>query len=541
MSMSLPTQTANRYRIREAASRGQGWRCRIRESAGDFGSEGERLERLRLKAEIEQWIAQQVDPVIYRQGRRIGPLAKAHFSLDCMARCLLLRCRMRGSELRAPVLRAVRDQYGAVVLHTRLARETEILEIRPANESLAQCPLEETRRQFQTEVGRLIKRHFPGSQVLKSTLSSDLEHSLSGKYVRVQLRARGVDWLAIAVGPEETQATIDGVLGNGLLWRDLLRQRGLALRDKLAILAPEGKLLVLKSRLGWIRGAGRDIQLFSIEPGCRMLRLADLADCGNLNTAVTQVETLLDFGEVHDDPRVPRLLGLAPGQIAFSRTGNTLVFRLRGLELAQLQLGNRSRLMSRCCTPAEIRTEGDWNRFAATVESTAAEQSGPTRPGNTSCRARPERWLESLLLQDIRAIDARLDPRFVYPQVPAFLGGDRGMIDLLTVTADRRLAILELKASEDIDLPLQGLDYWLRVRWHHSRNEFQDRGYFPGISLSALPPRLFFVGPQFRFHSTFPRLAAQIDPAVPLIQVGLNEDWQEGVRVVLRRFLTPAA
>jgi hypothetical protein len=281
--------------------------------------------------------------------------------------------------------------------------------------------------------------------------------------------------------------------------------------------------------------------LFSIDSGFRALSQADLADCGNLDTAITRVQTLLDLGDLHGDQRVQRLLGLAPGQIACSRTGNSLAFRLRGLQVAQLQLGSRSRLTSPFCTPAEIRTEADWRRFAAAMENMVAQQNGPARPGNTAFRARPERWLESLLLEDIRAVDARLDPRFVYPQVPAFLGGDRGMIDILTVTTDRRLAILELKANEDIELPMQGLDYWLRVRWHHSRNEFQDRGYFPGPPLSALPPLLFFVSPQFRFHSTFPRLVAQIDPAVPLIQVGINEDWQEGVRVVLRRFLSPGS
>jgi hypothetical protein len=30
---------------------------------------------------------------------------------------------------------------------------------------------------------------------------------------------------------------------------------------------------------------------------------------------------------------------------------------------------------------------------------------------------------------------------------------------------DGRLAVLELKAGEDIHLILQAVDYWLRVRW----------------------------------------------------------------------------
>ena len=59
------------------------------------------------------------------------------------------------------------------------------------------------------------------------------------------------------------------------------------------------------------------------------------------------------------------------------------------------------------------------------------------------------------------------------------------MIDVLTVTREAASRVVELKADEDIHLPLQGLDYWSRVAWHHARNEFRRFGYFPGRELSA--------------------------------------------------------
>jgi len=64
------------------------------------------------------------------------------------------------------------------------------------------------------------------------------------------------------------------------------------------------------------------------------------------------------------------------------------------------------------------------------------------------------------------------------------------MIDVLTVAREGRLAVLELKADEDIQLPLQGLDYWSRVAWHHARGEFQRFGYFPERELSSESPLL---------------------------------------------------
>ncbi|HEU0005494.1 MAG TPA: hypothetical protein VFS12_05825, partial [Terriglobia bacterium] len=497
----------------------------------------ERQEQLQLKARIEGWIERQRDPVLYRQGRRVGRLNQVRFSLDCIVKNLVLNCRIQGTNLRARLLQATQDDFGTVALQAELLGRMEIFEIRPALESLISRPLQETRSDFRQAIENLIRRNYPKAQILKSSLSTDLEHSLSGKYVRLQFRSGNCWRIAIAACPQEDQATIDGLLSNGLLWRDFLRQRGLAGQDTLLLLAPWDKLLVLKSRLGWISGAGRDIQLMTMDSETETLTPVDLWDCGNLDTALTQVQTISDGRSLDDDERVRRVLSLAPEQITWSRSenGNTVAFRIRGLEFAHLQLGRRSRLTFGVGLPAVVRTEADWGRLKDTVDELLAEQSTPLRAGNSRVAPRPERWLESLLLQDIRAIDARFDPRFVYPQVPAFLGGDRGMIDILSVTSEGRLAVLELKVSEDIELPMQGLDYWLRVRWHHARNEFQTHGYFPSVTLSPLPPLLFFVCPQFRYHSSFPLLTGQIEPAVPLIQVGINENWREGVRVVLRR------
>lgn len=96
----------------------------------------------------------------------------------------------------------------------------------------------------------------------------------------------------------------------------------------------------------------------------------------------------------------------------------------------------------------------------------------------------PERWLESLVVADVSVIDQRFDSGALYSQVPAFSASDRAMLDVLTTTHDGRLALVELKADEDIHLPLQGLDYWSRVQWHHSREEFPRFGYFADRELS---------------------------------------------------------
>lgn len=102
-------------------------------------------------------------------------------------------------------------------------------------------------------------------------------------------------------------------------------------------------------------------------------------------------------------------------------------------------------------------------------------------------RAQPERWLETLVREDPARIDARLSVQPLYTQVPAIAAGDREVIDLLGVTREGRLAVIELKADEHLHLPQQAADYWLRVRCHQRQGDLQRYGYFTGGELQAKP------------------------------------------------------
>ncbi len=144
----------------------------------------------------------------------------------------------------------------------------------------------------------------------------------------------------------------------------------------------------------------------------------------------------------------------------------------------------------------------------------------------------PESWLETQIRSQIQSIDAGLQPAPVYGQVPAFAAGDRGIIDLLAVDILGRLAILELKASQDIHLPLQALDYWIRVKWHLDRNEFSPNGYFPGVGLAIKPPRMLLVAPSLDFHPTTETILGYLSPAVDVERKGLGMHWRDKIQVV---------
>lgn len=146
----------------------------------------------------------------------------------------------------------------------------------------------------------------------------------------------------------------------------------------------------------------------------------------------------------------------------------------------------------------------------------------------------PEAWLESQVRNHIEEIDACLRPQPIYGQVPAFAAVDRGVLDLLAVDDRGRLAVVELKASQDIHLPLQALDYWMRVQWFVERGEFPRRGYFPDIELTKEPPRLLLVSPALEFHPTSGRILHYFSPLVPVERVGVGLQWRKELKVVWR-------
>ena len=85
------------------------------------------------------------------------------------------------------------------------------------------------------------------------------------------------------------------------------------------------------------------------------------------------------------------------------------------------------------------------------------------RPRSFAC-SRSDGWSRGIRGHSLEAFSLALWDNFSYAQVPAIGAGERGCLDLLTLDRGGRLAVIEIKADEDMHLPLQGLDYWIRVR-----------------------------------------------------------------------------
>jgi hypothetical protein len=147
---------------------------------------------------------------------------------------------------------------------------------------------------------------------------------------------------------------------------------------------------------------------------------------------------------------------------------------------------------------------------------------------------RPESWLESLLRLDVSALDDTLDGRYVYSQIPTWRGREHSLIDLLAMNRSGRMVVIEIKAAAEPELPMQGLDYWLRIEQARKRGDFKRRRLFPGIELADRSPLLFLVAPVLCFHRSFRVVARCLSPEVEAYRIGVNGGWRGGLRVELK-------
>jgi hypothetical protein len=371
----------------------------------------------------------------------------------------------------------------------------------------------------------------------------DLERSFSPVYARGLLR-KGHSALAVmGVSHQETQAAVDAMLTFGLLWLQACREReaGHSLVEGLRLYIPPKSSGTLRIRLAHLDLNAARFDLFEFDERDESLNQIDLSDHGNIQTRLMRHP---DAAQVHARfaATVSKVVALVPHAEVSVLSSTEISFRLHGLEFARTRLTN---------TPDSFRVEEETIFGPPGYETRLNQETAPafiefinlvvearSVGGNRLdplWRMYPERWLESLVFKNVAAVDSQLEAAHVYSQVPAFSASDRAMIDVLTCTAQGRIAVLELKADEDIHLPLQGLDYWARVLWHHNRGEFQQYGYFSGVQLSPRPPLLYLVAPSLRVHPATDTVLRYFSPAIEWTLVGVDERWREGIRVIYRK------
>ena len=493
---------------------------------------------------VQEFLSASHNAVVIEDGAVAFDLAEARYAIsDDHDKCLLHLWSRERNVVRRVVEAEVRnDVLRLAVQRLGQAKPTK-LEICRQRDRRTATAKKAARAAYQRVLERVLQRRFPGFTLGSLSSAMDLERSFGPIYARGLLRQGQTAFAVLGVNADETQASIDAALTFGILWLDACRhtQAGKCTVQGLRLFLPAQSSALTRERMAHLHREAAKWQLYEFDQREDALNEIDVSDRGNVATrlvhATDETAALARFADPiayvrQPMPEVDTVL-LSPAELAF---------RCHGLEFARARLAHEPgsfrstpEVVFGLGAEEKVLDERNAQEFARLVRSIGEVRHREGPRDHMLWRMHPERWLESLVTKDVSALDERLDPACIYSQVPAFSASDRAMIDVLTTTRQGRLAVVELKAEEDIHLPLQGLDYWSRVEWHRDRGEFQRFGYFPGRELSDEPPLLFLVAPALHVHPTTDTLLRYISPEIPWELIGIDERWREGVRGVFRK------
>lgn len=503
-----------------------------------------------LACALEAFLAEHPRAAVLEDGHVLFEMQAARYALSAEhGRCVLhlwseernLVRTVTDITARKDVLRIETRRFGQ--------SKPQMLQLVPDRDTRTPSTREATRKKYLRLLERVLTRAFPDFVLDSLGNAIDLEHSFGPAYARGTLVRGPKAWAVIAVTAQETQATIDGALTLGILWLAYSREHsgGRRVFEGLKIIVPAGAAAVTRGRMSWLNPALAKWELYELDERCEMLDSAEIGDEGNLDIRLVHNfnhERTLERSQIAVD-RLLTLLpeGMKPHTEIRSLSSSEISFRLHGLEFARIRHGVASGSFARQDTitfgaganetPLTAETE---DLFRDLIQRVYDGRFAGGSVRNPLYRLQPERWLESELRQGLAELEPAIHEEYVYVQVPAFAGGDRGMIDLLSVTRSGRLLVIELKANEDLHLPLQGLDYWLRVRQVHAAGELQKHGYFNGIvELSHEPPLLMLVAPALRIHPANETVLRYLKPEVDWTLVALDEHWRQRRRVIFRK------
>ncbi len=510
-----------------------------------------------LTRTLEGFLGEAAGAVVLEDGAVSFDLGQAKYSISGECNKCLLHLwsaerntvrRVLDAEVKNGTLRLAVQRLGQ-------ARPTK-LEICRERDRRSPSAKRAARALYEQKLRRAMERHFPGMAITRLTSGVDLEKSFGPIYSRGLLRAGQSAFAVLGVNASETQASIDAALTFGILWLDVCRENphisqsrgnmgqprsGSVLVQGLILFVPAGCSSLVRERMANLNRGAAKWRLFEFDERHDAAVEVECTDRGNVATrlvhATNETAALERFAE-----SIARVQGILPNCEVAVLSPAEIAFRWRGLEFARARMGaeavtfrSRQEIVFGVGAEERVLEDRNWALFVQLLGALrdARHPYGPRQ--DRLFRLHPERWLESLVRADVSVIDEQLETESVYSQVPAFSAADRAMIDVLTLTREGRLAVVELKADEDIHLPLQGLDYWARVRWHHGRGEFLRFGYFGGRELAAEAPLLFLVAPALHVHPATDVILRYISPEIEWAFVGIDERWREGVKVVFRK------
>ncbi len=476
-----------------------------------------------LRAVVEQFVASAVRPALLDPGEEPFPLITDQWSVSEWNGRLMLQAWNLNRNLVRKIVSVKEQRRDRLSLVTerfpKAAGELQIADLAaPLGVELERKSL---RLAFRDRFRLTLAREYPEWQIDEVSAETNLEQSLSPAYVRALLRM-GSTGIAVMAAPPTELTDAAGVTTFGLIWLDYLRSREKRLTiGRLLLYVPVGSEGEAAARAALINPRALQCHLFIYDDKDRVGPV-DFEDAGNLQSTLPPCRRPTNPNAeppaFPDLPEVDRVL----------QSDGGISLQVKGLEFARWNAGKLTCGIGR-------RKRCSMETVIAMAHEVARVRSADTEDTQHPLYTQyPEGWLESQVRARPQAIDATILPVPIYGQVPIFGAPDRGILDLLGVDHTGRLVVIELKATSDLQLPFQAIDYWLRVRKHLLAGDFERLGYFPGIPLRKVPPRILLVAPSLEFHSTSEAILSYLKPEIEVTRIGLAANWRKELQIMFR-------
>lgn len=530
--------------------------------AGGAAASTPERELARLTQSIEKYLADHPAAALLEDGRVLFDMRTARYAVtESHGRCLLQFWSEERNLVRTVVELQERAQCLRVMTRRMGAVKPQALELVPTSDRRTPTARDSARRNYKKLIERVLTRYFIGSKVDGFRSAMDLEHSFGPAYVRGRLLRGTAADAVIGVSEAESAVTVDGILTLGILWLDHCRQHGDGRRHfgGLNVIVPVGAWRTTAERMAWLNHGAADFQLFTLDERSEELVQVDFRDTGNLESRLMHAFSASAAIE-RCNLGIVQLLDLVPQAArerveVRARSATEVGLLLHGLEFARVRHSVAANSFAREDevtfgaganeTPLNPENEALCRDLFARLFLSRHPDGAHTDP---LFRMQPERWLEARLRAGIAELLPGLRGDMLYTQVPALSVGDRGLLDMLTLDRKGRLAVIELKADEDLHLPLQALDYWIRVRALNDDRQpgvgneggrplsaFERQGYFPGAEVSPLPPRLLLAAPALRIHPANEPVLRYFSSKVEWELIAVTEHWRRELKVIFRK------
>ncbi|MBS1805307.1 MAG: hypothetical protein JST28_18250 [Acidobacteria bacterium] len=514
----------------------------------------------KLAQTLEDYLASHPSAAMLEDGRVLFDMRLSHYSItESHGRCLLQLWSEERNVVRTVVELQQRAHSLRVVTRRMGAPKHQALELVPTSDRRTPTARDSARRSYQRLLERVLTRAFLGAKVDGFRTAMDLEHSFGPAYVRGRLLRGTACDAVIGISQAESSATIDGILTLGILWLDFCRQKADGRRHfgGLKVIVPAGAGRTTAERMAWLNHSAAEFQIYALDELTEELELIDFRDCGNQTARLVRAFSQEAAIERCKDA-ISKVMDLLPEDAESRveirpRSASEVGLLLHGLEFARIRHGASAHSFAQ---QDEITFGAGANETPLTAETEElcrelcsrlfASRHRDGTHNDPLFRMQPERWLESEFRSGIAELLPVLREETIYSQVPALSSGDRGMLDLLALDRNGRLCVIELKADEDLHLPMQALDYWIRVRALNADRQrtpmsgrllsaFEREGYFPDTEVSELPPRLILAAPALRIHPANLPVLRYLSSEVDWELIALAEHWRNELKIVFRK------